>query len=191
MVDKKQSGFALLMSLIVVSAILSVGLVILDLSIKQVRLAATTKDSEIAFHAANAGMECARYWRREASSTLAVGTPTLVDCFGDSETLVDGGVSYGANTDGSAYSYRYEFTWGGADAERCTQISKVMVISDISGSGVQVDNMRTLIPGYPDGNILNCGVAGECTVISVQGYNRSCAQRGSFGTIQREVLLEF
>ena len=90
MVDNysQKTGFALLISLIVVSVVLSVGLVILDLTIKQVRLAATTADSETAFHAANAGMECARYWRRNLDdAALLGGNINSVECFGVSSTF--------------------------------------------------------------------------------------------------------
>jgi len=208
MVDnkKQQSGFALLVSLIVVGAILSIGLAILDLSIKQVRLAATTKDSEIAFHAANAGMECARYWRRQASTTMETGVQTqILGCFsfdavdvpGSVNSFVDGSgrVSAAPATavvttgSGSAYVYEYEFTWGtpGVD-ERCTSITTVVAVSDLT-TGMTVSNMRSLIPGYTS-ETLSCETASQCTAIAVQGYNRSCAQKNGFGTIQREVLLE-
>lgn len=190
--QKTQSGFALLISLIVVGAVLSIGLAILDLSIKQVRLAATTKDSEIAFHAANAGMECARYWRRAAGATLEVGNPTPgVECFG---TAVSGSVSdtgqatMSGSSDGEAYVYRYEFTWN--SNQSCSSITKVIAVADLTGNGVVITNMRTLLPGFPETS-LSCGESSQCTAISAQGYNRPCAQKASFGTIQREVLLEF
>jgi Tfp pilus assembly protein PilX len=81
---EKQAGFALLISLLVVGVVISVGLSILDLSIKQVRLASNATESEKAFHAANAGIECARYWRRVLSMQIEDGmtlspSPT---CFG-------------------------------------------------------------------------------------------------------------
>jgi Tfp pilus assembly protein PilX len=211
MVDnkKKQSGFALLVSLIVVGAVLSIGLVIIDLSIKQVRLAATTKDSEIAFHAANAGMECARYWRRQASTSMEAGAQTSqpLGCFsviaadipGSSNSVVNGpgrvsaapAAAVATTGSGSAYAYEYEFTWGtpGVD-ERCTSITTVVAVSNITGPGVTIDNMRDLIPGYTSAT-LSCGAASRCTAVSVQGYNRRCLQKNGFGTIQREVLLEF
>src|SRR6056297_3030355 len=67
---QSQSGFALLVSLIVVSVVVSVGLVLLDVTIKQLRLSSNSTDSEIAFHAANAGMECAQFWRRDLSDAI-------------------------------------------------------------------------------------------------------------------------
>ncbi|MFT5832135.1 MAG: hypothetical protein ACI9SY_000518 [Candidatus Paceibacteria bacterium] len=202
MVDKQkqQSGFALLVSLIVVGAVLSIGVVILDLSIKQVRLAATTKDSEIAFHAANAGMECARFWRRDQNTEMTAGIQTdLIRCFSATAEDVNasGDVSGGQVSDngtaafsgnGDAYVYDYEFTWN--DGQSCSTISSVVVVSDVGTVGVTVTNIRDLIPGYPDSTLV-CGGSSRCTAVSVQGYNRPCAQKNSFGTIQREVLLEF
>lgn len=79
--NKRETGFALLMTLIVVSVVVSIGLTVLDLSIKQVRLSTNAKESEIAFHAANAGMECARYWRRAASTTVERGGAITPNCF--------------------------------------------------------------------------------------------------------------
>jgi len=53
-----EKGFALLMTLLIISVVLSVALTTLSLSIKQTRLATDTRDAEVAFHAANAGLEC-------------------------------------------------------------------------------------------------------------------------------------
>lgn len=205
MVDKTkgQSGFALLVSLIVVGAVLSIGLVILDLSIKQVRLAATTKDSEIAFHAANAGMECARFWRRDQDAQMTAGDSTSpIECFGETAASVIGSlyssVSGGGavseagivstNGDGDAYVYEYQITWNGNTS--CSSIKTLVANADLVGSGVEITNMATVIPGYPESSF-DCPASSQCTIVSVQGYNRACAQKNSFGTIQREVLLEF
>ena len=195
MIDNKtQSGFALLIALVVVSAVLSIGLVILDLSIKQVRLAATTKDSEIAFHAANAGKECAQYWRRNETANMTAGLDTGdIQCFGENVGAVsDTGAATSLvddTSDGNAYMYEYEFTWNGG--ERCSSISTLVVSADSSGDGVQLTNMQTLIPGYPSSSVLDCDAGTQCTVVAAKGYNKSCAQKASFGTIERELLLNF
>jgi len=200
MVDKQQSGFALLVSLIVVGAVLSVGLVILDLTIKQVRLAATTKDSEIAFHAANAGMECARYWRRtEADNIVAGNDMTGVTCFGEfadvdpvTATEVTGSIVGG----GSAHQYEYQFSWGPTDARRCTRINQVSIVTPISDPDavMTVDSMASLIPGYPGSADVTCPAGSQCTTIAVRGYNQECPSAGSnfgYGVVERKVLLEF
>jgi len=195
MVDNntKKSGFALLVSLIVVSAVLSVGLVILDLTIKQVALAVTTKESEIAFHAANAGMECARYWRRQLGTDIEAGADiggSLV-CFGSSVNSylrANNGI-----TDAVSHTYRYEFTWGPAN-DRCTRVDMISLVpSTPSSVTILSTDMRSLLPGYPDQD-LNCIAGSQCTVISLRGYNRGCPAPGNdfgVGVVERKVLLEF
>jgi hypothetical protein len=211
MVDNKQTqaGFALLISLIVVSVVVSIGLVLLDVTIKQLRLSSNSTDSELAFHAANAGMECARYIRREAGDAIEgdeFASPLVEpggsingigSCFGANvvATVATVDVEEPADDDGSAFLYQYEFDWG---TDRCSEVDMVVAVADIFGAaanpgdGVTVlsADMRAAIPGYPHNQDLVCSTGSYCTVISVKGYNRSCANKAGFGTVQREVLLE-
>lgn len=196
----KDSGFALLMTIIVVGVVLSVGLTILDLSIKQVRLADSAKESEIAFHAANAGLECARYWRREAANSMEEGSPFTPDCFEVSSGSVSPNENPNLNptrvpslddaVDGVAYVYEYEFTWG-AGSDRCSKIATLAVSGDLDGDGVTVTNMEDLFVGYPEGADYSCEAGARCSVVSVRGYNKPCTDISQYGTIQREVLLQF
>ena len=214
MADNKQSqaGFALLVSLIVVTVVVSVGLALLDVTIKQLRLSSNSTDSEIAFHAANAGVECAQYWRR-ASSDVIQG-----DQFGSPEVPPGGSLSdvlncFGVNDVGGTYRddrtitmsgggevvfYEYEFSWApdtSGDFTRCTEIDMLVVATDIFGAN---DSQITyadisaagVVPGYPPGQDLECQAGSFCTVISSKGYNKSCSDKNTFGTVQREVLLE-
>jgi len=196
MVDNntKKSGFALLVSLIVVSAVLSVGLVILDLTIKQVALAVTTKESEIAFHAANAGMECARYWRRQLGTDIEAGAniELSLSCFGSSVN------SYSSTdnwiTGAVSHTYRYDFTWGPAN-DRCTRVDMISLVpSGVLDITITSPVMRSLLPGYPDQDLV-CAAGSQCTVISLRGYNRGCpaapATDFGVGVVERKVLLEF
>jgi Tfp pilus assembly protein PilX len=191
----RESGFALLITLIVVGVVLSVGLTILDLSIKQVRLSTNAKESEIAFHATNAGMECARYVRSVKSAAMEIGQTITANCFG--ETVNN--IAPNSNPDpvpniagdGTAFLYEYDVTWGDADAQRCSRISTLVASSTIAESGMEITNMESLISGYPDGDTKPCEEGARCTVISVRGYNKSCATIGNYGTVEREVLLQF
>ena len=190
-----ESGFALLITLIVVGVVLSVGLSILDLSIKQVRLSTNAKDSELAFHAANAGMECAQYWRRRSADLMESGQSFSPICFGQSATPIILDITDGVTGTGDVYQYRYSFTWGNPDY-RCTQINSVIINSDIDGGsdpGVRVTNekMKELILGYPGDANKVCDPGSRCSVISVKGYNKPCSNINGYGVIQREVLLQF
>lgn len=192
-----QSGFALIMSLIVVGIVISIGLSILEISVKQVRLSTNARDSEVAFHAANAGMECARYIRRSSQALMEVGQSITPTCFGVGPDAGQNSVQTlsGANVSGSggAYRYDYSFTWGDGSSggERCTEATTLVIVADLPGAGVTVNNMATHIPGYQDGATKFCEAGARCTIISVRGYNRTCSAASTVGTVQREVLLQF
>jgi len=192
---KAESGFALLMTLIVVSVVLSIGLAILQLSIKQVQLSTMAKDSEVAFHAANAGMECARYVRRTNASAMENGLDITPSCFGN--TLPSSGVNVYArdfvdSANGEVHRYQYQMTWGATGAERCTSVITLVASTTFSGAGLSMPNAQSVLAGYPSPNF-TCDAGGRCTVISVRGYNKPCPAGSGFpsGTIQREVLVEF
>jgi hypothetical protein len=46
------------------------------------------------------------------------------------------------------------------------------------------------IPGYPD-NTKTCNAGERCTILSVKGYNRECGTATGYGSVEREVLLQF
>lgn len=188
--QEKESGFALLVALIVVGVVLSIGLVLLDLSIKQVRLSSNAKESEVSIHAATAGMECARYWRRASSTEMETGFGINPVCFGTAASNNTNSQIVSDPANGDVYQYDYEFTWGATDP-RCTQVTAVVASTSVLGNGVTTTNMLTIIPGYTDGNDKYCEAGAKCTVLSVRGYNKPCSGVGTYGTVQREVLLQF
>ncbi len=55
-------GFTLLISIILASVALSIGLALLDISYKQSILASSSKQSQISFYNADAALECALFW---------------------------------------------------------------------------------------------------------------------------------
>jgi Tfp pilus assembly protein PilX len=56
-----QRGFTLLIAVILTSVVLSVGLALLDVSVKQITLAAASRQSQYAFYNADSALECALY----------------------------------------------------------------------------------------------------------------------------------
>ena len=193
--NKQHTGFALLMSLIVVSVVISIGLVVLDLTLKQLRLSTNSKDSETAFHAANAAMECARYWRYNASTTFDVGGDlTNVECFGETVSKVESDpVTVKALGEAFKYSFTMDGTdgisWGTSPTERCSQIDILVLNSEIDATTIVQNMPIDVIPGYPEPEA-NCDPGGRCTVIAARGYSRSCEDIALPGTVEREVLLE-
>jgi hypothetical protein len=191
-----QSGFALLITLIVVGVVVSVGLSILELSTKQVRLASNTKDSETAFHAANAGVECALFIRRSFATQMEEGQQILPSCFGTTPTnpTVNAtnitGTFVPSSNDGAVYQYQYEFTWGTSPNQRCTRVTTLVTVANDDPVTIDRSDVQSIIPGYPTPDTV-CEPGSRCTIMSVRGLNRSCTGISTTGTIEREVLLEF
>ncbi len=197
-VHKHTSGFALLMTLLIVSVVISVGLTILDVTTKQVRLASTGKDSEIAFSAANAGAECGQYWKRKEAIDMEAGNDATIGCFGVTALTVEDTPPSFTPVGGTIHRYLYQFTWpnGATIDRRCSQITTVVMVADAAlPFTVSAANMRTMVAGYPNRNGKTCPAGSICTVLSARGYSRACpASIGDVfppGTIEREVLLEF
>ena len=176
------------MALLVVSVVVSVGLTLVDITLKQLRLATGAKDSEAAFHAATAGVECVRYWRRQLSDQIEDGlTLPGVSCFGSAPANINR-TSLDPQPPDPIYRYELEFTWSG----RCTKATLVSMKSPFN-LPLTLRNVPSAVPGHPgyqSGVDKECEPGGRCTIMSVQGYNRSCSNINSFGTVQREVLLE-
>jgi hypothetical protein len=59
---KNTAGFTLFVSMIVASLLLAVGFSIGNIILKQLLLSGSGKDSQVAFYAADSGVECAQFW---------------------------------------------------------------------------------------------------------------------------------
>ena len=92
-------GFTVLFAVLIGSLLFSLGIAISQLSIKEIVLSSTGKQSETAFFAADTGVECALYWdwrgAQEEESTVfpanddeADEGSEKIECNGDSEVEV-------------------------------------------------------------------------------------------------------
>jgi len=68
--NSKQQGFVLLFAVLVSTLVLSVGISVISIALKQVVLSGSGRDSQYAFYAANTGAECATYWDLASSSVF-------------------------------------------------------------------------------------------------------------------------
>ncbi|MFA6095589.1 MAG: hypothetical protein WC767_01990 [Candidatus Paceibacterota bacterium] len=67
-------GFAMLFAVLVSSVLLSIGLSIFNLTVKELTLSSSGRESQFAFYAADSGAECALYWDFKASSPVMFAT---------------------------------------------------------------------------------------------------------------------
>ncbi len=196
-----RSGFALLMTLLVVSAVVSIAVTIVELSQKQLALSITARDSEIAFYGASAGVECLRYVKRYSSTTLEVGADEVaINCFNKTNNSIerqDTGIDI--TGPGSAYRYQGAISWGTND--RCSIVDMLVMVNDPDETTDMViadTELRSLYLGYATTSAKYCPPGGVCTIAEVSGYNATCPTPNASGdyvfassTIRREVLVEF
>lgn len=72
--QKKNKGFAILFAVLTASLLLSIGLSIFSLTIKELALSSSGRESTFAFYAADSGGECAHYW--DTVGALQAGDPS-------------------------------------------------------------------------------------------------------------------
>lgn len=187
---KNAAGFALLITIITLTVVISVTLAIVELSLKQLELSVSSTDSELAFQAANAGIECARYVRNHAANDtdFETGQSVTFDCMGSSPTANPN--HPGSTGAGDVYVYSTELDWGTAPQQRCSHIEMVTMVAGDTGSDLEYAGIQSIIPAYPSGT-KTCELGGRCTVVSVTGYSSNCATKNAVSTLKRELLIEF
>lgn len=95
--ENRRGGFALLIALLVITILLTVGMGIADTVRKETRISMTGRESQIAFYAADAGIECAYFWDMvhpdlEESAFASIASPQVINCNGgDIYPGTDGG----------------------------------------------------------------------------------------------------
>ncbi len=90
---KKEKGFAMLFTVLVISLILSIALGISNLTFKQTILSNLAKDSQISFYEADAAIECAMYYdisNGAFTSPMDPGVFSTVQCGNDIFTAQQG-----------------------------------------------------------------------------------------------------
>lgn len=62
--NRAQPGFVLLFAVLLVSVVLSISLVLFNITLRQLVLSTTSRDSQLAYYASYAGLDCALYWEK-------------------------------------------------------------------------------------------------------------------------------
>jgi hypothetical protein len=187
-----QKGFALLLTIVVVSVVVAIGLSLLENSIKQLYLSGIGRDSEIAFHNSYAGIECARYWVTNQTDqflkeAVPANPPTPARAFFLSGARcfhnVIGYVSVYLEPAPNVHRSAYTVNWGPINGA-CTAMD--IYIFDATGGPVTYN-----IPISGIGS-KTCAVGNRCTYVLSRGYNQSCNYVNSgYRAVQRELIMEF
>ncbi len=76
----KESGFALLFAVLLSSVLISLGLSIFNISLKEIDIATSARDSAQAYYAADSARECAIYWDIVKGAIPACIDQSTADC---------------------------------------------------------------------------------------------------------------
>jgi hypothetical protein len=74
-------GFTLLIALILTSVVLAVGVALIDIAVKQLQLASSSKNSQYAFYNADSALECALYYDQKVNAFYYGESQTIpIEC---------------------------------------------------------------------------------------------------------------
>lgn len=187
-VSPLEKGFALLVTLVVVSVVLAIGLSLLFVTTRQYVLAVMANESEKAFQASQIGLECLRYWRNQPDVVSQFlrdqSYPDPIECAGVSSSVIE---SSGTPFSGGhwLYYYLYRFNLAG---DRC--VEPAIYIADMRNYTGSEDEL--IIPISNEGlSSIRCAAGTVCTAIFARGFNRPCNQLDSIYAIQREITIQF
>lgn len=182
-------GFALLITLVVVSVVLAIGLSLLFVTTKQYLLAITAIESEKSFQSAQIGLECMRYHRAQPTTKAQFlresgSWPPSVSCAGVNPNNPPGvqATTLFNNSGRLLYNYKYQYT---INENQCAEPS--LYIADLRES---TTDLSYTLSNEGLGTI-ECTAGTICTVVFARGYNRPCDQLNSIFTIQREITIEY
>lgn len=123
-------GFTLIVAVLVSAVVLTIGLSVFNLGLKQLVLSSTDRESLYSLASADAGLECALLWDGDPSNPFATSTPkpATILCGGQSVSVT----SFSAAT--STFLYKIE----GTDSGSCVYV-------EIGKSMSALGNVRTFV----------------------------------------------
>jgi len=110
-------GFTLLISVLVSSILLALGLAIFNIASKELTLSSSSRESQFAFYAADSGIECALYWDYQEDA-FSTSSPMQPSCKG--APVTDYSINFDSGT--GIYTTEFSFILGGGETTPCTDV---------------------------------------------------------------------
>ncbi len=105
-IPNSQNGFTLFVAIVVMGTLLLISTGVINLAVKQALISSSGKESQLAFYAADTGMECALYWDVKSPtghSAFATSTGATITCNQDANNPANQWVVGGSTA--STFSY--------------------------------------------------------------------------------------
>lgn len=138
-----QRGFTLLLSALISSVVLALGVSIFEIAQKQVNLSSMGRESQFAFYAADTGAECALYWDVRWQYFAATPPSGSAKCAGTTLTIT------GPSTPTREMIFQFE------PNSRCVKV-KVKKCDNAECNPVKYPNIHTII--HADGFNTTCDI---------------------------------
>jgi Tfp pilus assembly protein PilX len=130
MMQNTKKGFTLFIAILIGSLMLAIGFSIFNLTFKELLLTASARESQVAFYAADTGLECALYYDQRGNQFVP-GQSATVSCILPGTSVISSGSSGNAT-----WTWSFEVS---PDVCAKVQVNKV--------SGISV-NARTTIRSF-------------------------------------------
>ena len=117
---KPQRGFTLLLSVLIASILLALGLAIFNIISKEIILSSSGRESQFAFYAADTGVECALFWDVQKTAFATSSSVPEVFCGSASSTITK---IYDAPTDSLISTF--QFSLGGDITKPCSNVTVI------------------------------------------------------------------
>ena len=168
---QRSKGFALLIAVLVSSVVLAVGISMITITLKEYLFSGVGRESEIAFYAADAGMECALYWDTSSQGgkfDLAAAVDSI-SCMGSTVATPRGGTS--------GTQKQFQFEWSSSGQIVCSKIGVTKYFDP--SADVSMGTLGTCVKGA------------TCTQVEARGYNRPCAGLASPRVVERALRASY
>jgi len=200
--QNKERGFALLLSIIIASVVLAIGVSILKISVSQLQLSATGRESEVAFQASQSLTECLTHHRYDRAFQFIArpGNPAAgftpgnrlnapsINCM-NSQPIASYAEIIANSSDRHIVKFHYTYDWG-VDPKLCSS-GDMYVMVPLGSTGFIQHTFSGTSVGTAGNGLKQCAAGTICTIWITQGYNRPCAElNSSIFTVQRELTTE-
>lgn len=160
---QKEKGFALLFAVLTSSVLLSVGLSIFGLTLKELVLSSSGRESQFAFYAADTGVECALYWDFKATDPVMFATSTASQTASWRDSIIDANAPDCVSTDLASALKTPINDPAPSPTRATTRFTLTIPNTDINGLSAPFCSIVTVTKDSGSGVLV--------TVIDSRGYN--------------------
>lgn len=125
---QQQRGFTLIIAVLVSGLLLTIGFAIFNITTKQLILASSSTNSQVAFAAADTALECALFWDQKQDAFALQNSLGSIICDGQTASI-------SSSRSGNQYTRTFSLTLD--SGARCAQVT---VLKQTGGAGSTVIN---------------------------------------------------